>query len=126
MRNQSLLLFLVFTLFVNSCTNNEKAYIVGKWIPVEVDQKYILSYHLSVGEIKNISKNETIEFSKDGKFNSYSPHDPAHGIYNYDEKEKRLVTAIDGGKTVNFSVDLPEKDKMVLSNEFGKVTLRHE
>lgn len=127
MSNQLSLLFFASILFVNSsCTDNKKAYVVGKWIPVEVDKKYILSYQLSVDDLKNLSKNATIEFTKDGKFDSYSPHDTAHGIYNYDEKGKRLITATDGGKTEYFSVDLLEKNKMVVGNEFGRVTFQRE
>lgn len=110
MRNQFLpLAFLSLFSFIVSCTNNKPS-VAGKWKPVEVDAKYIESYHMSNEDIKDIIEKESIEFTKDGKFISDSPRDTTHGIYNYNEKEKRLITAVPDGKTITFSIEL-EKTK---------------
>ena len=125
MRNQLLPLAFLFLLsFITSCTNNSKNSVVGKWRPIEVDRKFMVSYGISNEDLKNMLEKESIEFTKDGKFISYSPHDSSRGIYNYDEKEKSLITAVEDGRTVNYSIELLQKNKMVLSSEFGKMTLK--
>src|ERR1700730_6150622 len=113
MRNKSLLLFLLLLFFAcYSCA--DKISIIGKWKPVEVDNKYISSYHLSNDDIKNMLKENSLEFKQDGKLISIARQDTGSAIYNYDEKEKTLTMAQEGEKTVKFSIDL-QKNTMVLN-----------
>jgi len=122
MRNLSfVILFTVPLLTALSCTNSEKDRLVGKWVPVSVDSKYISSYKLSNADIKSITTENSIEFTKDGKVISVDGRDTSLGTYNYDEKTKTLVMAGEGGKTLKFSIDM-QGDKMTAGNDFGKMT----
>ena len=123
MRNNFLpLVFLFLFSFIASCTNNSKVSLVGKWKPVQVDSKFISSYHMSDEDIKKLPESQSIEFTKDQKFISNLPHDTSYGTYDYDEKAKRLITMMNDGKNIIFFIRFLGKDKMAMSNQNGKMT----
>ena len=117
------LAFLFMLSFISSCNYSSKGSVKGKWSPVEVDEKYILSYRMSIDDLNNMIEKTTIEFKGDSKFISILPNYTLRGTYTYDENQKHLTTIPENGKAVTFTVELLQPNKMALSNEFGKMTL---
>ena len=75
----------------------------GKWSPVEVEKKYILSYGMSIDDLNNMIEKTTIEFKGDGKFISILPNYTLKGTYIYDERKKSYLPFLMKGKTNPFT-----------------------
>ena len=74
---------------------------------------------MSLDDLNNMIAKTTIEFKGNGKFVSILPNIVGH----YDENQKHLTTIPEKGKTVTFTVELLQPDKIALSNGFGKMIL---
>jgi hypothetical protein len=116
--------FLFLFSSIISCTN-KKVSIVGKWKPVEMDVRDSEFNKKSEADKKQELASESIEFTADGKFIALSSHDPVQGTYAYDEKTKSLVTVVEG-KTESLTIESLEKNKMVLIDKEGKITLKRD
>ena len=123
MKNQlTLLLLTLIGICLFSCAE-QKPSPLGKWFPVAVDSEYISSYQLSKADLESMMKNNSIELTPEGKFIAISPHDTARGTYSYDEKGKHLTTAVGASEPIQFTIEFPERNKMILGTSSGKITL---